>query len=396
MATESSGRGTRAEVVREFLHKNNLRAWVAWRPDELVLLSGCYPYWGASLLICFAHAEPVLFVPGIEPRYQIPGGLRVREYPWGDLKCGDPFAVLVSAVGEELKKAGLRREEVGMLPSTARSSLPMQAGEQNPFAEAFAEQLGELTAPHDPARVNDFKALYLRKTAEEIRAIRLANQVANLGLKTFAESAVAGASESEIAAAVESVIHRQIGLDGIFHARAWATVQSGPNSADAGRFNRSTARRMEEGDLVLIEMGTCVNGYWSDLTRTVAVGRAKPEVAEVLEIVEAAQKAALRQVRAGSTAEGVDGAARKKLDERGLAKFFTHASGHHVGFRYHDPGFALVPGEGALLEAGMVITIEPGAYVQERGAGARIEDNVLVTENGYEVLSRPAGEAHGS
>ncbi len=113
------------------------------------------------------------------------------------------------------------------------------------------------------------------------------------------------------------------------------------------------------------------------------------EAAEILEAVGAAQRAALQMVRPGVSAEEVDGAARKSLSEHGFDKFFTHGCGHHVGFRYHDPGFALVPGEKAKLQAGMVITVEPGAYIPERGAGARIEDNVLVTENGYEVLSRP-------
>jgi Xaa-Pro aminopeptidase len=68
--------------------------------------------------------------------------------------------------------------------------------------------------------------------------------------------------------------------------------------------------------------------------------------------------------------------------------FFTHHTGHHVGFRYHDPGFLILPGESSKLEPGMVLTIEPGVYVPERGCGARIEDNVLVTESGHEILSR--------
>ncbi len=242
------------------------------------MLSGLYPYWGASLLMVFADAKPnmVLFVPVIEPRYQIHKDVTVREYPWGDLKCSDPFAVLETGILEQLKKAGVNREEVGMLPTSSRSSLPMQAGEQNPFPETFAQQMERVCIMPDVDCLKDFRDLYLHKTSGEVSAIRLANKVACLGLKTFAEKCVPGAAESEVAAAVESVIHQQIGLDGIFHARAWATVQSGPNSADAGRFNRSTARRMEDGDLALIEMGTCVNGYWSDLTRTVAVGRAKP------------------------------------------------------------------------------------------------------------------------
>jgi len=79
---------SRAQPIRTFLQRHNLRAWMAWRPDELVMLSGYFPFWGASLLIYFADAEPLLFVPQIEPEH-IPAGLRVQEYPYGDLKCSD-------------------------------------------------------------------------------------------------------------------------------------------------------------------------------------------------------------------------------------------------------------------------------------------------------------------
>ena len=129
-----------------------------------------------------------------------------------------------------------------------------------------------LPARSDAQRQSAFADLYLRKTIEEIQAIRLANQVANFGLKVFFENLTPGIPEADIAAAVESAIYRQIGRDGIFHSRAWAMVQSGPNSAHAGQFNRSTGRRLQDGDLVLIELATCVNGYWSDLTRTGTVG----------------------------------------------------------------------------------------------------------------------------
>jgi Xaa-Pro aminopeptidase len=383
---------SRVQQIRSFLHQLDLRAWIAWRPDELVMMSGYLPYWGASLLIYFADADPVLFVPQIEPRDHIPNQIRVKEYPWGDLKCADPYSILVSAVGAELAKAGVTREQVGMNCSAARTALPIQAAEQIPIPENFARQLYALAAKSDASCQAAFLQLYLRKAPEEVQAIRLANRVANLGLWVFFENLKPRISEVEIAAAVESAIHRRIGHDGVFHSRGWAMVQSGPNSADAGRFNRSTARRLENGDLVLIELATCVNGYWSDLTRTAPVGRPKPEVGEMLNLVAGAQQTALDAIGPGVPAGHIDALARDKIAAEGLSAFFTHHTGHHAGFRYHDPGFAISPGEAAKLEPGMVITIEPGVYVPERGGGARIEDNVLVTESGHEVLSRIKGE----
>jgi Xaa-Pro dipeptidase len=391
MSIVSATLPSRAQQVRGFLEQHDLEAWIAWRPDELVMLSGYFPYWGASLLIYFRDAQPVLFVPQIEPRDHIPAGLRVQEYPWGDLKCADPYSALVSALRDELVKAGVKSAEVGINPSSSRTSLPIQAAEQIPIPEDFAGKLSELARKRDPRTAKAFTDLYLRKSPEEIQAIRLANRVAGVGLEVFFENAQAGASEAEVAAAVESSIHRQIGRDGIFHSRAWAMVQSGPNSADAGRFNRSTSRRLENGDLVLIELATCVNGFWSDLTRTVAVSSPNPEVEQILALVTEAQRAALDEVRPGITAGDIDRAARDRIASQGFAAFFTHWTGHHVGFRYHDPGFGIVPGESAKLERGMVVTIEPGVYVRERGAGARIEDDVLVTESGHETLSRSEG-----
>jgi Xaa-Pro dipeptidase len=387
----SASQPSRAEQIRSFLEQNSLHAWIAWRPDELLMLSGYFPYWGASLLICFADAEPILFVPQLEPRDHIPAGLRVQEYPWGDLKCGDPYSVLVSAVGDELSKAKVKSEHVGMNFSAARTSLPIQSAEQIPMPEGFAGQLSAIAAKPDPQRQSAFADLYLRKTPEEVDAIRRANRVANVGLQAFFENLEPGVAETEIAAAVESAIYRQIGHDGIFHSRGWAMVQSGPNSADAGRFNRSTARRLQNGDLVLIELATCVNGYWSDLTRTAAVGALKPEVKRILEIATSAQQAAVDGIGPGVSADRIDAFARDMIAAQGLSSFFTHHTGHQVGFRYHDPGFLILPGESAKLEPGMVITIEPGVYVPERGCGARIEDNVLVTESGHETLSRMEG-----
>jgi Xaa-Pro dipeptidase len=381
----------RAQQIHTFLQQHDLRAWIAWRPDELLMLSGYFPYWGASLLICFADAEPILFVPLLEPRDHIPAGLRVREYPWGDLTCGDPYSVLVSAVGNELVKAKVKTEQVGMNPSASRISLPIQAAEQIPIPEGFSGRLSALTAKLDPRCQAGFANLYLRKTPEEIVAIRQANRVANVGLQAFFENLRPGITEADVAAEVESAIHRQIGRDGIFHSRGWAMVQSGPNSADAGRFNRSSGRRLRDGDLVLIELATCVNGYWSDLTRTAAVGSLKPEVEQILAIATDAQQAAVDGIRPGVSAGHIDALARDKIAAQGLSSFFTHHTGHHVGFRYHDPGFLILPGESAKLEPGMVITLEPGVYVPERGCGARIEDNILVTESGHEVLSRIEG-----
>src|SRR5580704_5760710 len=136
----SASPSSRPQQIHSFLRQHGLQAWIAWRPDELLMLSGYFPFWGASLLIYFADAEPVLFVPQIEPRDHIPAGLTVSDYPWGDLKCSDPYSILLRSAKDELAKAGAKAEQVGLAAAASRSALPIQAAEQIPLPENFANR----------------------------------------------------------------------------------------------------------------------------------------------------------------------------------------------------------------------------------------------------------------
>lgn len=389
-ASSQLSSASRAERVRGFLRDQQLRAWIAWRPDELVMLAGYLPYWGVSVLIHPLEVDPILFVPAIEPHDHIPAGLHVREYPWGLLGCADPFGMLLHDIRSALKDSLVKPSEVGLVARASRTALPVLAAEQPPMPDSFRTELLQLGIRSGPALESAFFELYLRKSAEEVDAIRTANRVALAGIRAFEESLSPGISEAALAATVESAIQTQTGNGAVYYARGWAMVQSGANSADAGRFNRSTGRRLQSGDLVLLELATCVNGYWSDLTRTTVLGGARPELHAIVAAVQEAQQAAVDAVGPCVSASEIDAIARDHLARQGLSDCFTHHTGHHVGFRYHDPGFIIAPGERRRLEPGMVITIEPGVYSHERGGGARVEDNVLVTESGHEVLSRAA------
>lgn len=380
-ATES-----RSEITRHFLLENKLAGWFSWRPDELLMLLGYLPYWGLSFLVSLLDGTNLLFVPELEPQDGIPADTAVITYPWGNLACGDPFEVLRGLLHDELDRRHLKLDSIGTLRNSHRTSLPVMCAEQPPLPMEYLHALtSEMKVNADLESA--FLGLYLYKTESEIEQIRLANKVAQLGLDAWANALVPGSTEAETAAAAEAAIHCATGKDGVVFARAWAMVQSGPNTAQAGCFNRSSGRRLQAEDLALIELATCVNGYWSDLTRTQPVVRAEAEAAEVLQAVSNAQQAAPRAIKPGVPANDVDAAARESLRLAGFAGNFTHATGHHTGFRYHDPGFAILLGTHDTLERGMVITIEPGTYISERGFGARIEDNVVVSNGGVEILS---------
>ncbi|HTV59393.1 MAG TPA: Xaa-Pro peptidase family protein [Verrucomicrobiae bacterium] len=379
----------RPEILREFLANHHLDGWIAWRPDELLLMAGHLTRWGVSVLLYPKDSQPVLFVPALEPRDHLPADAKIVEYPWGILDCADPFPILKEKIAEEMRSAGISAQRVGILHRSSRSTLSVLSAENPPLPADFAEQLAAITGPRNLAAENAFLELFIHKTSEEIAAIRLTNRVALTGIEAFERASVPGAREVEVAAAIETAIALETDDAEVFYAKGWAMVQSGPNSAEGGLFNRSTARRLQPGDLVLLELATCVNGYWSDLTRTIVVGSLRPELQRVYDTAREAQQAALDAVGPGVAAGEVDAAARNVVRKAGLASFFTHHTGHHVGFRYHDPGFILVPGATERLAPGMVITIEPGIYVPELGGGARTEDNVFVTTAGREILSRP-------
>ena len=193
----------------------------------------------------------------------------------------------------------------------------------------------------------------------------------------------AGRTERDVAAAVDAAL-----LDAGFDRPSFETiVASGPNSALPHA--RPTMRRLTDGDLVVLDFGGVISGYCLDLTRTAVVGKMLPAAQALYEAVRDASVAALGAVRPGVLATEVDGRAREVLAERNLGEAFLHATGHGLGLDVHEaPRLGKPDGHSPQrLEAGMVLAIEPGAYVEGIG-GVRLEDDVLVTPGGSEVLTR--------
>ncbi|MGI4756013.1 MAG: M24 family metallopeptidase [Janthinobacterium lividum] len=199
-----------------------------------------------------------------------------------------------------------------------------------------------------------------------------------------------GMREREVAAELEHRA-RLAGADSM----SFETIVAGGERSSQPHA-RATDARLQTGDLMTLDFGIVLDGYCSDMTRTVAFGfgdatvpvklRARwAEQREVFEAVLAAQKAAVAAVQPSITCGDVDEAARSVLASLGLGKFFTHSTGHGVGLEIHE-GPRVAKGQKTKLESGMVITIEPGVYLPGR-FGVRIEDTVLVTDAGVEVLT---------
>jgi Xaa-Pro aminopeptidase len=217
------------------------------------------------------------------------------------------------------------------------------------------------------------------KDAEEIQRIRAAVTLSASLFPTALQTIRPGVTENEVAATMEYTA-RKAGASGMSFP---TIIASGARSALA--HGRASEQPIPGEGFVLCDFGVILAGYCSDMTRTVYVGRATEDARALYEAVREAQQAAVEAVRPGISAGEVDQAARKPLKKRSLAKFFTHSTGHGVGLEIHEAP-RVATGQPEVLRPGMVITIEPGLYIAGKW-GVRIEDMVLVTEHGCDVLT---------
>lgn len=231
--------------------------------------------------------------------------------------------------------------------------------------------------------MNALAQLRMKKSVEELALIQRATDVTIEAHRAAWKRASPGLYEYQIAATMASVYFEK-GCER--HAYA-PIVGSGPNSAVL-HYSRNS-RRIDAGELLLMDVGAECSGYASDITRTIPVGgRFSKRQKEIYEIVLGAQKAVIAAVKPGATGTSLQKIAKDYINSHGkdrggkpLGEYYTHNVSHHVGLEVHD-AFLPTP-----LEAGMVITVEPGIYIPDENIGVRIEDMVLVTENGSKLLS---------
>lgn len=218
------------------------------------------------------------------------------------------------------------------------------------------------------------------KSQWEIERVRQAAATAAQAFDAIVPLLKPGLTEREVATELDYRL-RRLGAD---RAAFETIVATGPNSALPHA--QPTDRQLQAGEPVLLDFGAQRHGYASDMTRTVHLGAAPASFRRLYAAVLEAQQAALEAVRAGVTSADVDEAARAVLSRHKLESLFVHATGHGVGIEVHELP-RLGKGERARLREGMVVTIEPGIYV-EGYCGIRIEDTVLVTQQGCEVLTQ--------
>ncbi|HZT44586.1 MAG TPA: Xaa-Pro peptidase family protein [Gaiellaceae bacterium] len=379
---------TRVEQVQQAMGELGLDAVLLRLPENVMLTTG---WWvqigGLGIVVVPREGEATLLLPEYEA-HEVPAYWAgdVRTFPAIRFDGPLPATEIPRLLGELAAEHGLAGGKVGYEGSYEATAPAQIDGEPNAVAaptialirSAFStESLVDVTAMLEPIKA--------RKTEHDVEKLRVTNEIARFGLDAFKEHAVAGRTEAEIAAEVgAAIVAGGHGYKGTRVVRAYPTVWSGPETASGWQYFRSRDRRVDPGDVVMLELGTAADGYWADHTRTVVAGKASDRQHEASAAVFAAQEAAFAAAKPGATGDEVDAASRAACAAAGFEQF-PHHTGHGVGFRYHESLPWLTKGSDQTIEARMTIVTEPGVYEDGLG-GFRWEDDAVVTERGAERL----------
>jgi Xaa-Pro aminopeptidase len=355
---------TRLESVRDSVRAVGLDAVLLTPGPDLRYVTG-YDAKQLERLTCLAvpaHGDPALFVPRLElPAAQASpaGSLGLQIVPWEE--TADPFRLVASLFGS-ISAVGLSERMWALFVLRFRDALPGV----------------RLALASDALR-----PLRIRKSPAEVAALREAGEAIDRVHARVPGWLRPGLTEREVGA----VITEAILAEG--HATVdFVIVGSGPNAASP--HHDVSDRVLAVGDVVVVDIGgTMPSGYCSDSTRTYAIGEPPAEFVAYYDVLYNAQEAACAAVRPGVTAESVDAAAREPITAAGYGEAFFHRTGHGIGLEAHEDPY-IVAGNGEVLEPGMAFSVEPGIYPGPHGA--RIEDIVVCTADGYERLNNTRRE----
>jgi Xaa-Pro aminopeptidase len=297
-----------------------------------------------------------------------------------DGRYGEQAAAQLAAAGVdarvEVTNSGQRE-----LVVAAASSLPRVALEAEDVTWAHQRRLAETWFPDAELVATEHlvEGLRMIKDEGEVSRIEAAAIIADHALAAVRPMLADGDAEREIAVELDAQMRRLGAEDRSFET----IIGSGPNGAMPHA--RPTTRRVHDGDLVVIDFGALVDGYCSDMTRTVMVGEPSATQQRMLDVVREAQQAGVDAVAAGVGVTAIDQACRSVIEDAGWGDAFLHATGHGVGLEIHEPPRVGATGD-ATLAPGHVVTVEPGVYLPDHG-GVRIEDTVVVTDEGCRPLT---------
>ncbi len=350
----------RLEQLHAFMDEQQLDAVLITSPKHVYYMTGFYtdPHERLMALIVPASGEPSLLVPALDREAAASGSSVQQIFTHTDTQ--NPYEVLKKALPANVKRLGLEKHDVTV--------------------ERYEAIAAAVSAEHYIDVEQPLREMRLIKTPEEITRMKRAVQVVEDVLREGLKKVKVGVTEIEIVAELEYQMKR-LGAEG----PAFGTmVLAGEKSALP--HGKPGDRKIQSGELLLFDLGVYVNGYASDITRTFAVGEINQQLRDIYDTVLAANEAAIAATRPGATLASLDRAARELIAGKGYGEYFMHRLGHGLGMDVHE--YPSVHGENQeTLRSGMIFTIEPGIYLPGAG-GVRIEDDVLVTEDGCEVLTQ--------
>jgi Xaa-Pro dipeptidase len=343
---------------------SNLDALALNAGPSLIYLTGLHFHLSERPVVALftADHEPVIILPELEILKLTGLPYEITAFPYSEnpAEWDGVFRKAVKSLGLDGKRIGVEPRAMRLLEFRH-----VKAG----APEADFPDASEVVS-----------RLRVRKDADEVAALRKAVKVAQSALEATLSLVKISMSEKELAA--ELVV--QLLQHGSQSEMPFAPiVSSGPNSANPHA--SPSDRRLQPGDLLVVDWGASVAGYISDLTRTFAVGEVEAEYRKIHQIVLEANAAGRAAARPGVPCANVDKAAREVIEKAGYGQYFTHRTGHGIGMEGHEEPY--MRGDNMqLLEPGMAFTVEPGIYLPGRN-GVRIEDNMVITVDGSECLS---------
>lgn len=351
----------RQERLLTLIEKKGIRRLVITQPANIFYLTG---FRGSAGVALFAPMDEARL--WVDPRY----ALQAREQAQG-VRVKEERKALLKSVGE-----WLGRHRVGIAGHVGFEDSHLTCAELTTLQEAAGRRV---LFERSGSLVEELRAV---KDSEEIDLLRRAASLTGRVLESLHAKVRPGIRESELAAEIEYRMRLE-GADGA----AFATiVASGPRAALPHA--RASSKEIKRNELVIVDLGAILAGYAADMTRTFYTGRPTRRIRSLYGAVREAQQRAIESAKVGIEAGKIDRAARRELDGRGLGKYFTHSTGHGVGVVVHEAP-RLARGQKEKLQAGHVVAVEPGIYLEGFG-GVRLEDMVLVGNDGPEVLTPSA------
>ena len=379
----------RRDLIVQALETSGLDALICGLPANVLMISGYWPVLGKSIACCTKDGLLAVIAPEDEREFAEASGGEVRLYSPPVIGGTDGLQESISPVLKDLlEKHDLSKARFGI--EVAAQLVPSSYVSLHVFGNEISEMVKQ-AAPDSVLVAADAMIADLRSrlTSEDIKKLKVSCAIASRAFQMGMPFVQPGRSEVEVASTFRRWLATAVGHDGIQRADGSVWCMSGPNAAHAyAAYQRSTNRRLQDGDLVLIHCNSHADGYWTDITRTFTLGEAHTRERLLFHAIENARSAALRAIHPGVCAKEVDGAARAVMTANGIGNNFKHGTGHGVGFIAidHDAKPRIVPNSPDVIENGMAFNIEPGAYFEGWG-GARHCDVVLCTEQGAEVLT---------